>query len=220
MNSSIKFRNLLEADYDELRDLHELLFPVKYSESFFHNVVRGIGPNMKPTMARVAVDTDRSVMAGFVIAQAVAVADCEDEGLFDTSPAEVVYILTLGTRPEYARRGIASSLIAHVKDEADHRLGCGAVYLHVIHYNRVAMRFYERNGFECLRALPQFYKIGDSLHTAYLYICYLDGYDAPLYLQLYRQLRYGCASSIAKSPSRVQESCGPRDGVRRKGLPS
>ena len=189
-SSRIKYRDLQETDYDELRELHELLFPVKYSESFFRNVVRGIGPNMKPTMARVAVDTDSSLMAGFVIAQAVDIADCEDEGLFDTSPSEVIYVLTLGTRPEYTRRGIATQLIAHLRGEAATRCGCGAVYLHVIHYNRAAMRFYEHNGFECLRALPQFYKIGDSLHTAYLYISYLDGYDAPLYFQLYRQLRY------------------------------
>lgn len=144
---------------------------------------------MRPTMARVAVDADSSLMAGFVIAQATALAECEDGGLFDRTPAEVLYVMTLGTRPEYLRRGIASRLIAHVKEEASRRGGCGAVYLHVIHHNRAAMLFYERNGFVCLRTLPQFYRIGDRLHTAHLYICYLNGYEAPLYFQIYRHMR-------------------------------
>jgi ribosomal protein S18 acetylase RimI-like enzyme len=59
-------------------------------------------------------------------------------------PAQVMYILTLGTAHFHRRRGVAQALLRrqlrHALAAADFR--CRAVFLHVITYNDAAISFY------------------------------------------------------------------------------
>ena len=54
---------------------------------------------------------------------------------------------------------------------------CGAVYLHVITYNKVALKFYENNNFEYFKEIESFYYIDDTYYGAYLYVYYINGYE-------------------------------------------
>ena len=64
---------------------------------------------------------------------------------------------------------------------------CGAVYLHVIHDNEAAIRFYCKNGFRCYRSLGSFYVIDKQSHTAYLYILYVNGCEGSALKRLLHQ---------------------------------
>ena len=61
------------------------------------------------------------------------------------------YIMTLGTTKEFRRCGLGSILVNKVvdviQDQHNEELICGALYLHVILYNKGAIRLYERLGF-------------------------------------------------------------------------
>ena len=70
----------------------------------------------------------------------------------------VAYILTLGVTDQYRHLGIASQLIQKVVQHAQTQLS-RAVYLHVIDYNEAALNLYNKNKFEELAALPNFYHI-------------------------------------------------------------
>lgn len=70
----------------------------------------------------------------------------------------VVYILTLGVTEEYRHLGVASQLIQKVIHYGQSRM-CRAVYLHVIEYNTAALNLYNRNKFEELATLRNFYRI-------------------------------------------------------------
>lgn len=70
-----------------------------------------------------------------------------------------VYILTLGTSESHRHLGIASQLIQRVVARARQQLS-RAVYLHVVEYNVAAVHFYQKNGFEELTTLRNFYYIG------------------------------------------------------------
>ena len=101
------------------------------------------------------------------------------------------YILTLGVVDGYRRRGLARELlrrsIEHYEGDARVKL----VYLHVIPYNTAAIRLYERNGFERLQELSDFYRIGDKMYDAYLYGYYINGGLPPLGYRLRRVLQSG-----------------------------
>ena len=126
----LRYRGVKEEDYERLRYLHLELFPVQYPDSFFRNVTSGNGHRGKPVLTRVAVD-ETDTIVGFVIAQMLLTSEVEDQNLFDGSffppPENICYIMTLGVAPEYARAGIASSLIGFVKETARGIPSCGAV---------------------------------------------------------------------------------------------
>ena len=82
---------------------------------------------------------------------------CHVHRLLDQETA--VYILTLGVAEGHRQLGIASRLIQLVVAHAQWQLS-RAVYLHVIEYNTAALRFYQKNGFEELTTLRNFYYIG------------------------------------------------------------
>eukprot|EP00978_Attheya_sp_CCMP212_P031678 scaffold120601_cov51-Attheya_sp.AAC.3 len=57
------------------------------------------------------------------------------------------YIMTLGTITEYRKNGLATSLMKRCIEKIEQDPECGVIYLHVITYNKAAIRFYEKLGF-------------------------------------------------------------------------
>ena len=51
----LHFRPLQESDHDQIKSLHEELFPVKYSTEFYDSVVRNRTINGAPLLSRVAI---------------------------------------------------------------------------------------------------------------------------------------------------------------------
>ena len=80
------------------------------------------------------------------------------------------YIMTLGTVLSARRRGVASALlrrcVAHYESGDP---GVGAVFLHVITYNRGALRFYEHHGFSLMTCVKGYYTINNRPHDCYVY---------------------------------------------------
>jgi len=115
-------------------------------------------------------------MVGFLLAQFISAADCEDNDLLlsrneipldenEEALAKVMYILTLGCREECRRQGLASRMVQRCLDHARSDESCGAVYLHVVDYNAPALQMYTKNGFVNIRTLYSFYIINGVAHT-------------------------------------------------------
>ncbi|MEM1365055.1 MAG: GNAT family N-acetyltransferase [Pseudomonadota bacterium] len=84
-------------------------------------------------------------------------------GLFEPPSAASYYIHSLAVRPEFARRGIASSLIEFAEDTA-RGLGLPEVSLHVWADNHGAVAMYNRHGYITQKVIPA--DVGDKLpHT-------------------------------------------------------
>ena len=90
------------------------------------------------------------------------------------------YIMTLGTVLSARRRGVASALlrrcVAHYESGDP---GVGAVFLHVITYNRGALRFYEHHGFKAMTCVKGYYNINGRPHDCYVYFRTLNGAPQP-----------------------------------------
>eukprot|EP01038_Epipyxis_sp_PR26KG_P010618 gene10618-14260_t len=195
----IKYREISTNDFAALKSLHEEFFPVRYSDSFYNDVCNGIGVDSGHLFTQIAICSSTNEMIGFVLAQFVLVCDCEDKGLFDNnqrSPKYACYILTLGLKNAYRRSGLGSKLIEFVVNQASENESCGAVYLHVIHHNHTAIKFYKKNNFERLRILDDFYLIDGEYHRSYLYICYINGFKPPLLHRFVEQTRAITESSL------------------------
>jgi RimJ/RimL family protein N-acetyltransferase len=198
--SEIVFRDVEKGDFEEIKDLHIECFPIQYDDIFFQNVCNGKGYKNRPLYTKVAIEFETCRIVGCILAQFVQSKRCEDQGLFSemSEPArEVFYILTLGLRKEYRRSGVGTLLLCNSLDFAKSNRACGAVYLHVIHYNKAAINFYERNAFRFVREAYKFYNIDKSHHSAYLYILYINGFQAPVLTRLFRRAKTMTESSFS-----------------------
>ena len=89
---------------------------------------------------------------------------------FCTHPREMVaYIMTLGVIDEMRRFGIGTKLLKQAQYLVQNKFPmCKALALHVVEYNRSAIRFYERNEFLFLKMLSKYYHIRGKEYTALL----------------------------------------------------
>eukprot|EP01031_Cornospumella_fuschlensis_P038973 gene38973-47412_t len=180
----VSFRAIQRTDKEQMMALHEEFFPVPYSMHYYDKMVEGIGMFNEPLYSVIAVDAKGDIV-GFILAQLLRYPDqCEDKGLFTLpEPETVCYILTLGCKQEYRRAGLGSALIDRVKAFAQSTKTCGCVYLHVIHYNTAAIQFYNKNQFEQVRYMDDFYFIEEKYFAAYLYVFYLPNFQPSLWHQ-------------------------------------
>mmetsp|Transcript_9713 Transcript_9713/g.8247 ORF Transcript_9713/g.8247 Transcript_9713/m.8247 type:complete len:116 (-) Transcript_9713:9-356(-) len=68
---------------------------------------------------------------------------------------------------------LASELVLRaLEDVKQHHPDCGAMFLHVIDYNKTAIRMYEKLGFQCVGFHEAFYTIEGDPYNAYTYAYY------------------------------------------------
>ena len=148
MADGIQYRKVEPRDLSELKRLHELFFPVKYTDSFYDDMVQGIGINGKPLFVIVVEainpiqnqqhDSNSSLMSlqpemtmiGFILAQIMNIQDIEDDlfgSIFNESPDQVCYILTIGVVEEYRRHNIGKTLLRMAYEHSVQHTSCGAV---------------------------------------------------------------------------------------------
>lgn len=126
----IMYRRIQRSDKESLRQLHDEFFPVKYSDTFYNEMIEERGMHGLPLFTVIAVDEHTNEIIGFILAQMLDYPTrTEDNDLFQfgQSPKQIFYILTLGVKSEYRRFGIASVLIGRAIDQAALSETCGAV---------------------------------------------------------------------------------------------
>ena len=156
MSEGIQYRKVEPRDLSELKRLHEIFFPVKYTDAFYDDAVQGIGINGKPLYVVVveavqpsvqAIDNNKpagliqqeSCMIGFVLAQLMDVQEIDDDlfgYIFSESPNQICYILTIGVEEGYRRHGVGRTLLRMVHEYSINSKSCGAVSLSNV-YNGV-----------------------------------------------------------------------------------
>jgi len=149
---------------DEIRQLHIVCFPVKYSDSFYEKIANGTYPSR---ILYERLPSGRGRIVGFA------------SSIIYQEPFKG-YLATLGVRPEWRKRGIAKVLIRCVEAYLFKNYEIRYVELHVLHSNVAAIRLYESLEYTMIAFLAKHYtfedpETGDRRHDAYLYRKYRDG---------------------------------------------
>jgi ribosomal protein S18 acetylase RimI-like enzyme len=80
--------------------------------------------------------------------------------------------MTIGVIDECRKLGIGSYLLNSTMNSvlihSKFRDTCKFIYLHVVSYNKIALKFYERNGFKNCAELKDWYEIFDKPYDAIL----------------------------------------------------
>lgn len=179
-----RFRAIQPSDRQQIQDLHEEWFPVRYQSDFYDDLVRGkmchTGEDLYTKL--VVKDDDPNVILACIVAAIVPISRLNriSRNLLLPDPhthRRACYIMTLGTVTEYRKEGLATQLVQRCMEElVMEDPSCGALYLHVITSNQSAIRFYEqRLGFWRVQEIPDYYTIDDHHYNCFLYAKYFHG---------------------------------------------
>jgi len=89
--------------------------------------------------------------------------------------SEIFYIMTLGATAEFRNMGLGTALVKRCLKVAEENLSCGAIYLHVITYNKAAIRLYEKLDFVKITEIKDYYNIDGKNYNCYLYARHIHG---------------------------------------------
>jgi ribosomal protein S18 acetylase RimI-like enzyme len=128
----LKVRSIEPRDLNQIKELHEEFFPVRYKDVFYELAVQGEGIRGMPLYTLIVTTGEAAEeIVGFALAQFLETDTCEEHSLFYMSthpaPPRLFYILTLGVRRDYRQRGIASALVLRCSEHAATSTDCGLV---------------------------------------------------------------------------------------------
>mmetsp|Transcript_28645 Transcript_28645/g.37541 ORF Transcript_28645/g.37541 Transcript_28645/m.37541 type:complete len:186 (+) Transcript_28645:78-635(+) len=137
----VEFGPINENNLQQLRKLNLAIFPVKYNDKFYSDILF-----VPENFAQYAY------VNGFVVGAICARIEESEGGSLKA------YIMTLGVLAAYRGRGIGHLLLKRLMEAVEEHGGLEEVYLHMQTSNADALRFYERHGFDNIDTIRNYYK--------------------------------------------------------------
>jgi len=138
----VEFGDIHENNIGQLRKINLGIFPVRYNDKFYSNVV-----TTPPEFTQFAY------WNGFVVGSICSRLEPS------TGPGpKKLYIMTLGVLAAYRRRSIGKKLLMRTLEALESRPDITEIYLHVQVSNDTAIQFYHSCGFETKEMIPNYYK--------------------------------------------------------------
>lgn len=187
VDETIHLRPCADQPIDALRDIHEAIFPIRFEDNFFKQLSSG-------RFHTVGAFRGDDRLVGIVVWEVTSCwqADRLDGPLFsrcigcgDSPSASCVYIMTLGCRAGFRRRGLGRALLEACVRSARALHNCVCLYLHVLAGNARAMRMYRNAHFLQLSTIRNYYPASTFMAPAAV-----DGVDAAAHV-FARYLRNG-----------------------------
>lgn len=148
---NVMFQPVDTGNVQQLRDINEKLFPVKYGDAFYEYVTDA------PEGYCILAFTDDGTAAGAVC--------CELEEVKISGKRRYrLCILTIGVLEEYRRSKLGTLLLKSVITQA-RKDRLAYVYLHVHSCNTTAQRFYFKHGFEVAKLVRNYYSQLNPPHS-------------------------------------------------------
>mmetsp|Transcript_22182 Transcript_22182/g.30968 ORF Transcript_22182/g.30968 Transcript_22182/m.30968 type:complete len:212 (-) Transcript_22182:111-746(-) len=153
----VYFRGVIREDLKQLMVLHDILFPVKYSESFFNSLLTD------EMLTIVAFDAKTSKL----IAVSTSRVEEDTESCYTRRAG---YISTLGVDPGFRRCGLGRFLLQRTVDMLVKEKNISEVRLHVKADNIPAINMYYKAGFHMSEHLVNHYYFDGNYHDALLLV--------------------------------------------------
>ncbi|KAH8107912.1 acyl-CoA N-acyltransferase [Cristinia sonorae] len=141
----ISFASLTPNNLGTVRKLNSVLFPIKYSEKFYQDIL--------------LPETEDFCKLVYYNDIPVGTVCCRLETNPQGGPTKL-YLMTMGVLAPYRSRGLGSQSLQEIikAATASSKPKIDSIYLHVQISNASAKRFYERHGFKEIAVHENYYK--------------------------------------------------------------
>ena len=184
-----RFRRLTRADLPAVKELHDALFPVKYSDAFYEELLNEFHINILAFAPVCKMRSGGSATEDAVELVGIATATWEPvTGIGGCRRWHEGYISTLGVAEGYRQIGLGTFLVRSIVRLLIQFKRVRVVHLHVLVRapqlclsagpeatitplqvsNEPALRMYAKCGFVRTQYLPDHYHFGGRHHDAYL----------------------------------------------------
>ncbi|TFK44412.1 acyl-CoA N-acyltransferase [Crucibulum laeve] len=139
----VSFASLTPNNLGTVRKLNSVLFPIKYSEKFYHDILQ---PEVEDFCKLIYYN---DVPVGTIC--------CRLENKGDQTK---LYLMTMGVLAPYRSRRLGSKSLELIMEAAASHAApkIDKIYLHVQVSNLSAKKFYERHGFKEMEVHKDYYK--------------------------------------------------------------
>ena len=194
--SNIIYKSLTLSDLSEIKNLHKEWFPIDYDDEYFkkifnteHSIYFTIGAfysienkddnSCKEIIIGMAMCEFRPVSDYFIkhtsrkaIKKICDNIDFNEEvtSYLKCQDYSVVYIMTIGVIDECRKLNIGTELINRIYEIGLNDYLCIGIYLDVVDYNKSAIKFYEKNGFEKVSKIKNYYDIKSNYFDADVFL--------------------------------------------------
>ena len=136
----VVFGDITKNNYNQLKQLNNLYLPVRYSDGFYYRIIRHM------RYGRFAYFND--IIVGAITWK---YDHCE------ATKEKNVYIMTINVLEPYQRNKIGSQLLQELIKLHKDMKEISYINLHVQVSNEIAKKFYEKNGFETVKVIENYY---------------------------------------------------------------
>lgn len=121
----ISFRKACLSDFNKLRQICRVLFPIVYSNTFYHKMI---------------IQIDYHCFFIYQGCLCIGVCSVQIESHYS-------YLLVFGLLPEFRGQGLGTASLSHIERFVSNELRVSTIYLHVQINNLRAKSFYLNNGY-------------------------------------------------------------------------
>ena len=188
----IIYKPLSKNNFLEVKNLHKEWFPIDYDDEFYYEVLNNNGNRYFTIGAFYNLkyeNTNKEIILGLAFCEYEYVIDrlnkfiepkILDDIYNDLSINyfksfmkcqfyKCIYVMTIGVLDEFRQMHIGTKILNHIYKIALKIDFCIGVYLHVINYNDIAIKFYQKNKFKKVGKVDNYYFINGKNYDSLVF---------------------------------------------------
>ena len=204
----IIYKPLTKNNLLEVKNLHKEWFPIDYDDNYFKVIFQNICGNYFTIGAFYNIKkSDNIENKEIILGLALCEWDYISDSFIDHTNSEIieeikknintnekiqaclkcqnyncVYIMTIGVLDGCRQMNIGSNIIDNIFKIALKNDLCYAIYLDVICYNKVAIKFYEKNNFKKVKEIKDYYDFDGKKYDGHAYLRIISRNDKDEYM--------------------------------------
>ena len=192
---NIIYKPLSKDNLTEVKNLHKEWFPIDYDDEFFEEILNDKGKNYFTIGAFYNIPcndgANKEIILGLAFCEYEYIIDrfnkyvnskIMDDIYKDLSNCEqftqflrcqfykCIYVMTIGVLDELRQMHIGTNLLNYIYNIALDIENCIGVYLHVICYNEIAIKFYKKNKFRKVSKVNNYYYINGKNYDSFVFL--------------------------------------------------
>jgi ribosomal protein S18 acetylase RimI-like enzyme len=160
--SDIVVRGIRQTDIPQIKQLQDILFPIKYKERFYQRLL------YRNHHCILVFNSAQSELLG--VATAKQIQDDFNRvccSILKRKFVKRAYLMTFGVTPHARQRGLGTFVLSKIEEELNSKK-FDVLSLHVKTDNIPAINFYKKNGFFIVKELTDYYEIDEEHYNAYI----------------------------------------------------